>query len=296
MTGHTKATFAALLMGGVLAATTLAVPGANAQPTVAKGESAGPAGIDSALMPFADLADLATAAPMVAVVEVRKASRVAPERTGPIRPGWARAYVEADTRGLLAGKAAIGGKVRYLADIALDARGRMPNLRKQTMVVFARSVPGRADELQLVAPDAQVPLARAGDARLRALLTEINAAGAAPAIVGVRDVYHTPGNLLGEGETQIFLRTASNDPASISVVRSPNAPTRWGLSTGELVDAGAEPPAPGTLAWYRLACGLPTELPLAAQSASEPMLRDAAARDYALVIEQLGPCGRTRQF
>lgn len=296
MTRYAKATATAMLMGGMLAATALMAPVASAQTTAADQSSVTAAGVDSALMPFADLADLATAAPMVAVVEVRKASRIAPERTGPIRAGWARAYVEADTRALLSGKAAIGGKVRYLADVALDPRGRMPNLRKKTMVVFARSVPGRPDELQLVAPDAQVALAQAGDARLRALLTEINAADAAPAIIGVRDVYHTPGNLLGEGETQIFLRTRSNEPASISVVRSPNAPPRWGLSTGELVDAGAEPPAAGTLAWYRLACGLPQQLPVAAQSATEPALREAAARDYALVVGQLGACGRTRAF
>lgn len=295
MIGHARSSLAVALASGLLA-TAGTVASAAAQPVATSSASPAVAGIDSSLMPFADLADLATMAPMVAVVEVRKASRIAPERTGLIRPGWARVYVEADTRALLSGKAAIGGKVRYLADIALDARGKMPNLRKQAMVVFARGVPGRADELQLVAPDAQVPLARAGDARLRALLTEINAADAAPAIVGLRDVYHTPGNLIGEGETQIFLRTASGAPASISVVRSPNAPTRWGLSTGELVDAGAEPPAPGTLAWYRLACGLPKQLPTAAQSATDPALREAAARDYALVVEQLGTCGRTRQF
>lgn len=245
-------------------------------------------------MPFADLADLATAAPMVVMVEVKKVSKVDPARTGPVRDGWARTYVEADTRALLAGPS-LGAKVKYLADVKL-VDGALPKLKKQQMVLFARPVEGRPGELQLVAPDAQVPVAAAGEARLRELLREIIVANAAPVVTGVRDIYHTPGNLTGEGETQIFLRTKSGDPASIAVLRSPNAPVQWGLSFGELVDASAGAPAPGTLAWYRLACTLPANLPAAAQIATDPAQRQAAARDYALVMQQLGPCGRQRVF
>ncbi|WP_156500462.1 hypothetical protein [Croceicoccus bisphenolivorans] len=268
----------------------------TALPAFAQQSAPGVSSESVPVMAFSDLADLATAAPMVAIVEVKKASRLDPERTGPVKAGWARAYVEAETKTLLAGKAAIGGKVKYLADIKLDARGKMPRIRKQTMVVFARPVAGRVDELQLVAPDAQVPLAYAGEARVRALLAEIVSADAAPEVTGVRDAYHTPGNLAGEGETQIFLKTANGDPASIAVVRRPNGPPRWGLSTGELVDIEATPPAPNTLAWYRLACALPAQLPASAQIATDPSLRQAAARDYALVVQQLGQCGRQRVF
>lgn len=260
---------------------------AAAQAQVAAVESSVP-------MPFADLADLATAAPMVVVVTVAKASKVDPARTGPVRDGYARAYVEADTKTLLSGPT-IGAKVRYLADVRL-VDGKLPRLKKQTMVLFAQPVAGRPGELQLVAPDAQVPLAQAGEARLRSLLQEIVAANSAPVVTGVRDIHHTPGNLAGEGETQIFLKTASGDPATIAVLRSPNAPVQWGLSFGELVDAGAGAPQPGTLAWYRLACTLPARLPASAQTATDPGLRQAAARDYALVMQQLGPCGRQRVF
>jgi len=253
-----------------------------------------PTSESSAVMPFADLADLATAAPMVVVVSVAKASKVDPARTGPVREGFARTYVEADTKALLSGPG-IGAKVKYLADVRL-IDGKLPKLKKQTMVVFARPVDGRPGELQLVAPDAQVPLAQAGEARLRTLLHEIVAANSAPVVTGVRDIHHTPGNLAGEGETQIFLKTASGEPATIAVLRSPNAPVQWGLSFGELVDAGAGAPPPGTLAWYRLACTLPAKLPASAQTATDPGLRQAAARDYALVMQQLGPCGRQRVF
>ncbi|RVQ66617.1 hypothetical protein EKN06_10940 [Croceicoccus ponticola] len=248
------------------------------------------------LLAYADLADLVTSAPMVVVVQVKKASKVDPERTGPVRAGWVRTYVEADTKALLSGRAAIGGKVKYLADVKLDPDGRMPKLKKQTMVVFARPVAGQPAELQLVAPDAQVAIGLIGEARLRSLLAELAALDAAPQVTGVRDAYHTPGNLAGEGETQIFLKTAKGESASITVLRSPSEPVRWGLSTGELVNPDAAPPAPDSLAWYRLACTLPAQLPASAQIASDSALRQAAARDYALVMRQLGPCGRQRVY
>lgn len=259
------------------------------------------AGIDSptsaaALMPYADLADLADAAPMVVQVEVKRAVELDADRTGPVRAGWTRAYVEAETQRLLAGRAAIGGKVKYLADIRLDARGRMPKLKKRTMVLFARPVAGRPAELQLVAPDAQVPIEHVGEARLRGLLAELLSADSPPVVTGVRDALHTPGNLAGEGETQIFLETEDGAPASIAVLRRPGQPTQWGLSTGELIDPDAQPPERDTLAWYRLACALPPRLPAAAQIATDPALREAAAHDYALVVRQLGRCERTRAF
>lgn len=247
-------------------------------------------------MPYADLADLADAATMVAIVEVTKAVELDADRTGPVRAGWARAYVEADTKSLLAGSSAIGAEVKYLADVKLDARGRMPKLKRRTMVVFAHPVPGRPAELRLVAPDAQVPLADAGEARLRSLLAQLVAPDAAPKVTGVRDALHTPGNLAGEGETQIFLETADGEPASIAVIRRPGQPTQWGLSTGELVDPDARPPALDTLAWYRLACGLPQQLPPRAQISADPSLRDIAARDYAAVVARLGACERQRVF
>ncbi|WP_144097747.1 hypothetical protein [Croceicoccus sediminis] len=278
----------------VLAAAMLA--GAGACASVPQAATAQTATDSRALMPYADMADLATNAQMVAVVKVRKAVELDADRTGPVRQGWTRAYVEADTQSLLSGNAPIGAKVKYLADIPLDAKGRMAKIKKRTMVLFARPVPGKPGEVQLVAPDAQVPIEIVGDARLRTLLGEIVADAGAPVVTGVRDALHTPGNLAGEGETQIFLATEDGAPASIAVIRSPNHPVRWGLSTGELIDHGARPPERDTLTWYRLACALPAQLPASAQIATDPSLRSEAARDYAVVIEQLGPCGRKRVF
>lgn len=281
----------AIATASALAGIAMAVPIAAAALADAQVAADSPA-----LMAYADLADLAVGAPLVAIVEVKKAAELDADRTGPVRPGWSRAYVEAETKALLSGSAAIGGKVKYLADIPLDSRGRMAKIKKRTMVVFARPVAGRPAELQLVAPDAQVPLELVGEARLRALLAEQLSPEAAPGVTGVRDALHTRGNLAGEGETQIFLETADGSPASIAVLRRPGQPVRWGLSTGELVDPHAGAPSRDTLAWYRLACGLPAQLPASAQIASDPRLREMAARDYGLVLRELGACTRNRVF
>ncbi|MFZ9396624.1 MAG: hypothetical protein ACO25F_11250, partial [Erythrobacter sp.] len=55
----------------------------------------------------------------------------------------------------------------------------------------------------------------------------------------------------------------------------------------------ARAPAPETIEWYRLACALPARLPAEANLAQDATGRALAARDYALVMGELGPCVRT---
>ena len=50
-------------------------------------------------------------------------------------------------------------------------------------------------------------------------LTELLAPGAPGRIVGIREAIHVPGTLRGEGETQIFLTTANESAAMITVAR-----------------------------------------------------------------------------
>jgi hypothetical protein len=79
-------------------------------------------------------------------------------------------------------------------------------------------------------------------------------------------------------------------------LRRPGERPRWSVALSEIVDEAATPPARETLLWYRLACALPATLP--AQSLAEGTSeQDAAAirADYRLVLDSLGPCGRTRK-
>lgn len=244
---------------------------------------------------YADLADLAEAAPLVVRAQPRKLARVEAERARGVRPGWARFYIEARTEALIAGTGSLGPQLRYLADLPLDSKGKPPKFKKQSVVLFARAVPARPGELQLIAPDAQIMWDAALDTRLRGVLSELFAPGAPGRITAVREAIFVPGTLAGESETQLFLTTANGEPAALSVARRPGQPPRWGVSFSELVAAEGTAPQRDTLAWYRLACFLPRDLPAATTVLGSSTERAAALRDYRFVIQALGPCPRTRQ-
>ena len=242
---------------------------------------------------YADLVDLLAPAPLVLVVQVRKVAQVEPERARDVRPGWARIYVEAQGLTAVHGKLPPAPMQSYLADVPLDGRGKLPQLAKRTVLVVARPVADHPEMVQLVAPDAQLPWDPALETRVRAVLTALQAPDAPSVVTGVREVIYVPGNLVGEGETQIFLATASHSPAAISVVHQPGQPANWSVSFSEVVDASGKPPAHDTLAWYRLACFLPRELPVSSNVSATASDQAQAVEDYHLVLNGLGPCGRS---
>lgn len=243
---------------------------------------------------YADLADLVDRTPLVIRAQVRKVVAVEPARARGLRPGRTRVFVEARTEALIGGNRAIGEQLRYLVDLQADAKGKLPALKKKSVALFARPVEGRPGELQLVAPDAQLIWDPALDGRLRALLAEFYADGVPQTITGVREALHVPGTLAGQGETQVFLSTANGEPAAITVTRTPGSPPRFSASFSEVVSDSAGLPAANTLAWYRLACFLPPQLPAGANIGTSEADRAAARADYRAAIEQLGPCLRTR--
>ncbi len=242
---------------------------------------------------YADLVDLALPAEVVVRAQVRKAVRLKPEEAPGLAAGRARFYIEARTTALLIGPD-LGESIKFLADVPLDARGKAAKLTKTEVLVLARTVPDRPGELQLVARDAMLAATGAREATLRSILTETTRPEAPPAITALREALHVSGNLAGEGETQLFLATATGAPVSISVLRRPDQPVSWGVSFTEIVDSSAHPPLPATLAWYRLACGLPQRLPERANISDTLADRRIAAEDYAKVLADLGPCERKR--
>lgn len=241
---------------------------------------------------YADLVDLSDRTPLVLRAQIRDSAVVEPERAPGLAPGHARLYIEARTSALIAGNAPMGESLRYLVDVPLDAKGKVPKLKKREVIVFARPVPGRPGEVQLVGPDAQLTYSPELEARLRPVLAALLAADAPPRVTGIRDALAVPGTLVGESETQLFLETRNDGPVSITVTRRPNMAPVWGVSWTEIVDQSARPPAPESLGWYQLACSLPAEMPAGASLASDARSRALAERDYAFVIEQLGPCTR----
>ncbi len=241
---------------------------------------------------YADLATLSDAAELVVRVQIRRQTALKPDRAPGLQPGFARLYMEAQTVALIAGKSGVGSAVTYVVDVPLDAKGKVPRLRKREFLLFARPVPGRPGEVQLIAPRAQVDYTPEIEARLRPILTELYAPEVPPRITGVSDALAVPGTLTGESETQIFLATQNRSPVSITILRRPGQRPQWGVSWGEIIDSSARPPQPETLRWFRLACSLPAQLPSGANLAREATERRLAAADYAFVRQALGPCER----
>ena len=251
---------------------------------------------------YADVADLATAAPIVLHARIHKATALKADRAPGVAAGHARFYVEADVVSLIRGSGPLAARISYLVDLPLDAKGKPPKLkRKQPVLLFARPVAGATagtsstGSVRLVAPDAQLPWDAATEAQARAVLTELVKPGAAPAITGIANGFHVPGTLPGEGETQLFLNTSSGEPVSLTVLTSADGSRRWAAAFGEIVDGSAAVPARNTLAWYRLACGLPRQLPLNKLAGTAPEDRRKAASDYGVILGALGECTRTRK-
>lgn len=278
-----------------LKASIVALGGLALMPVAALAQAPASAAIVASDGPtYADLATLSDAGELVIRAQIRRQTTLKPDRAPGLAPGFARLYIQANTLALIAGRGTVGGTLAYLVDVPLDAKGKVPKLKNREFLLFARTVPGRAGEVQLVAPGAQLAFTPELEARLRPILTELYAAPETvpPRITGISDALAVQGTLTGESETQIFLATENRSPVSITILRRPGQRPQWGVSWGEIIDSAARPPAPETLRWYRLACSLPAQLPSSANLAREPEARRLAAGDYAFVREALGPCTR----
>lgn len=239
---------------------------------------------------YATLAGDVVGAPLIVDARIFSVAPIKADQAANVTPGRARVYIEADVLALIRGAGALPARISYVAEIALDARGKLPKIKKQRVLLFARPVAARADQVQLTGLDSQIAWSADLDAQVRGITRDVLAADAPPAITGIGNAFHVPGSLPGEGETQVFVQTATGAPVSLQILRRPGEQTRWSVSLGDIVDNGAGPPKPATLLWYRLACGLPRELPAASLSPDEPDNAAAAREDYALVLRDLGPC------
>lgn len=243
---------------------------------------------------YADLADRALIAPVAVIATITEAIRLKPEQAPGVAPGHARLYVEASANTLIRGAGGLPPMLSYLADVPLDARGKVPKLKGTQVLLLARPVPGKPGQLQLVTPDAQMPLTPELEQRVRVILTEALRSDAPPPITGITSAFHVDGTIPGEGETQIFLSTREHRPISLSILSRPGQERQWSVALGEIVDQAAKAPPKDSLLWYRLACSLPRELPAGATGDLEADAAQSARDDYGFVIEQLGPCTRNR--
>jgi hypothetical protein len=240
---------------------------------------------------YADVADLFAGAPIVLRAKIVSATVLkAPPNPG----GTVRFYVEGDVVALIRGTQAVPPRLIWLVDMRPDSRGKIAKLKKADVLIAALPVAGRPGEIRLAARDAQVFWSPSLESRVRGIVASVAAPDSPPAITGIASAFHTAGTVTGEGETQIFLSTVTKAPISLTVLTRPGQPKRWAFALGEIVDESAAPPAPDTLAWYRLACFLPRAIPDAAVSELPAADAEAARGDYGFVVQALGGCPRVR--
>ncbi|QIG81870.1 hypothetical protein G5C33_08995 [Sphingosinithalassobacter tenebrarum] len=241
---------------------------------------------------YGDIVSHVLEAPLVIDATIRSAVEIRGDETVGLQPGYARFYVEADVSALIRGSSAIPPRVGFVTDVPRDSRGRAPRLKGMRTILFARPVSGRPTMVQLTRVDSMRSWSPALDSMVRDIARAVVDPAAPPAITGIGNAFHVPGTLPGEGETQIFLNTESGAPVSLQILRRPRQEPRWSVSLGDIVDDSAGPPAPETLLWYRLACGLPAELPAASLASETAANAQTAREDYRFVLTQLGPCLR----
>lgn len=241
---------------------------------------------------YADLADFALASKVTAHVRIREARSLTSDLAIGTRPGYQRQLITADVLSVIRAPEGLPPQIRYLVDLPLDSRGRAPRLRRTESLIFG--LPGRPGEIQLIAPNAWVGWTPDNDQAVRSILTEASSPDAPPMVRGISSAFYSVGSLPGQGETQVFLDTADNRPASLTVQREPGQTPRWFVSLGEVVDEGVSQPAVNTLLWYRLACFLPAQIPAAITQGQPEADARRVQEDYAIVLKALGTCTRTR--
>ena len=241
---------------------------------------------------YADVADLVLRSPMVIDSVIRSAVKVDPSQSVGTPAGMVRLYVEADVVALIRGQDAVPARIGWLYDVTPDARGKLPRLAKRRVLVFARPIAGRANQVQLTGADSQRDWTAPAEALTRRIIGEAIAPDAPPRITGIGNAFHVAGTLPGAGETQIFLQTENRRPVSLNVIRAPGEAPRWAVALSEIVDEAAAPPPRDTLLWYRLACGLPRVLSATALQSMEEADQRAAVEDYRFILGALGPCTR----
>jgi hypothetical protein len=243
---------------------------------------------------YADIADLVVISPLIVDVTIRNVRKLSAEQSAGVPASFERNLVEADVMGLIRGEGGITPRVRFLLDVPKNAKGKIPKLQKQRMYLFGRQVTGRPGEIQLARPNALALFSTTNDALVRAITKEAVQVDAPRRITSVSSAFHSAGTILGEGETQIFLKTDNDQPLSLTILSRPGQQRQWAVSTAEVIDASATAPQRSSLLWYRLACGLPRALPSDRVEGASNADTARAQADYKFVIDSLGPCGRKR--
>jgi hypothetical protein len=253
---------------------------------IASAQPAAPQPQPDRLSGYADIADLALAAPVVARATITNIAAISAKQSGSATPGRMRLAVTVRLGNLLVAPGPLAPTLSWLWDAPVDAKGRAPKAKGMEILAFL-AAPAEDGGTRLISRRAMQPYDPALADSVRAIIAE-NRSGTVPVITGVSNGFRADGTLPGESESQFFLTSSDGRATTLVVQNRPGEVRRVLVSRGDIIDESAQRVKSGTLLWYRLACFLPATLPTSA-GGGDPAL----ARDWRDAMASLGPCGRT---
>jgi hypothetical protein len=170
---------------------------------------------------YADVADLVVISPLIIDGQIRKITKVPAEQAIGVPANVQRMLIEANVMALVRGNEGVSEQVRFLLDVPKNAKGKIPKLKKQRYFMMGSKVSGKPGTIKLSRPDALIEWSAGNDALLRAITKEAVIVDAPQAIVGLTSAFHSPGTVIGAGETQIFVQAKANQNPNAG--RSPPA-------------------------------------------------------------------------
>jgi hypothetical protein len=202
-----------------------------------------------------------------------------------------RLMLEVELQNVLKAPNILPQKLKFLWQGPLDARAKLPNLKKQTLLLFLTSVTTNgATGYGLTDVNSIWPWTDAEDAQLRAIATAAqDPAQRGLAIKNVRTAFVTIAeNSNSNPYVHILFATLNNAPLTVILEKRSN---KWYLRT-TLTDLDQDAVSVGrqTLLWYHMACGLPVKPPTVVIDQPTDQERRLAADAWNGMLEQLGSC------
>ena len=239
----------------------------------------------------ADVARLVSRSDVILRGTITKAQRLSPKEAPNVAADHARFLVRADVAALIMAPDIMDAQVTYLVDVPRDSRGKFPKLTKMPVLLFFEQVRGVRSGWRLADIDGQRLWSAQEDADARRLAAERHAEKLEGLhLTGFGNGFHVPGNVPGESETQIFLKTANDAPVSLIILRRPDQAPRYRMVTGDIINDTDGEIRPKSLLWYHVACTLPASLPADMGEGQSEANRAAMAADYASLRGDIGPC------
>lgn len=241
---------------------------------------------------YDDIMSITLESELVVDIVAKKIKNLPASQSVGVRPDRKRVLIIAEVQSLIRGKTGLNSEVSFLFDAPIDSRGKIPKLKKLRFVAFGRHISGRNDFIRLTHTASMLLYSESLNNRVRNSIREVIADNAPQKITSISSAFHSPGTIIGEGETQIFLNTEFGQPMAISVTSKQGQNRRWSVSTSEVIDINATEPRRFSLLGYRLACSLPRSLSPSIIESINQDNREKLLSDYKLVIDSIGLCQR----